>query len=322
MPERDLPIPATPLTAASVRPGNLPPQPSISDVLKYAARRLAALADCDPRLEAEILLSQVLDKPRTHLLAWPEKTVSARHQRCFVELLERRLQGEPLAYITGYREFWSLRLRVTRDTLIPRPETERLVERALQLIPRDAALQIADLGTGSGAIAAAVASERPRCRILATDSSRAALAVAAENFQRLGFGNISCAAGVWCAALPAGTAFDLILSNPPYVAQQDPHLLGCGLPWEPPGALQSGVDGLDDLGRIIRQAHHHLRAGGWLLLEHGLLQGARVRALLREAGYLDIRTHRDLGGRERVTEGRRTVVPGRPGRQAIPTHNA
>ncbi len=283
---------------------------TIGGLLKQAVQQLANLVDSDPRLEAEVLLAHVLNKPRTHLLAWPEKLLSTQQRRRFTELLQRRLKGEPLAYLTGCREFWSLPLRVTPDTLIPRPETELLVERALQLIPPEAAFDIVDLGTGSGAIAAAIASERPRCHILATDRSARALAVARENFRGLGLRNIRCAQGLWCDALPPQLRFELIVSNPPYVARDDPHLLRHGLDWEPAGALSAGPDGLDDLRQIIDHARRHLKPGGWLLLEHGLQQGGQVRALMRNAGYLDPATSPDLGGRDRVSQGRMPAVPG------------
>ncbi|MES9904993.1 MAG: peptide chain release factor N(5)-glutamine methyltransferase, partial [Sedimenticola sp.] len=199
--------------------------------------------------------------------------------------------------------FWSLELRVTQDTLIPRPETETLVERALELIPVGTVLHLADLGTGSGAIAAAIASERPLSRITACDRSVTALAVAEGNFRQLKLPNIITAAGSWCRALPPGERFDLIVSNPPYVAEGDPHLTRNGLPWEPREALTAGADGLDDIRRIISQSPTHLKAGGRLLLEHGPEQGAAVRQLMMEGGFLDTVTHRDLAHRERITEG-------------------
>lgn len=278
---------------------------TIGELLRQAVEPLRQTVDCDPRLEAELLLAHLLQQPRTHLLAWPEKTVAPDLQKRFERLLQRRQAGEPLAYLTGSREFWSLSFTVTPATLIPRPETELLVERALRLIPANAAWDIADLGTGCGAIAASIASERPGCRLLATDRSAEALLVARKNFQRLGLSNVRCASGDWCQALPAETAFELIVGNPPYIAEDDPHLQSGGLPWEPTSALKAGHQGLSDLRRIIGGAPQHLRSGGWLLLEHGLQQGARVRQLMRDAGYLEVATHRDLAARERLTEGRR-----------------
>lgn len=274
---------------------------TISQALRQAASRLSGPSLADARLEAEILLAHVLDKPRTHLFAWPDARLDEDSRMRFERLVERRLRGEPSAYLTGRREFWSLELKVTADTLVPRPETELLVEQALDLIPVESTLQIVDLGTGCGAISAAIASERPACRVLATDSSAAALAVAVENFRRLGLDNISCRNGYWCTALPAGARFDMIVSNPPYVASDDPHLSADGLPWEPANALISGSDGLNDIREIVRTAREHLVPGGWLLLEHGYDQGKRILHMLRAAGYRDCSTVHDLGGMERVS---------------------
>ena len=274
---------------------------TISQALRQAASRLSGPSLADTRLEAEILLAHVLDKPRTHLFAWPDARLDEDSRMRFERLVERRLRGEPSAYLTGRREFWSLELKVTADTLVPRPETELLVEQALDLIPVESTLQIVDLGTGCGAISAAIASERPACRVLATDSSAAALAVAVENFRRLGLDNISCRNGYWCTALPAGARFDMIVSNPPYVASDDPHLSADGLPWEPANALISGSDGLNDIREIVRTAREHLVPGGWLLLEHGYDQGKRILHMLRAAGYRDCSTVHDLGGMERVS---------------------
>lgn len=180
-----------------------------------------------------------------------------------------------------------------------------MVERALELLPLNLSNTIADLGTGSGAIAAALAHERPMSQIWATDRSAAALAVARENFQRIGLRNIACAEGNWCEALPSGINFSLIVSNPPYIRAGDPHLGQGGLPWEPVGALVSGETGLNDLRQIIDQAFAHLLPGGWLLLEHGFDQGSQVRLLLAERGYVAIRTRHDLSGLDRLTEGHR-----------------
>lgn len=271
---------------------------TISEALARAVRRL------DRRLDAEVLLASVLGKPRTHLIAWPDKLLSQAQQETFDRLVERRLSGEPAAYLTGEREFWSLKLKVTEDTLIPRPETETLVQRALELIPEDTAWIIADLGTGSGAIAAAIASERPRCRIIATDVSQATLIAAAENFRRLGLDSVDTRPGDWFKALPKGTVLDMILSNPPYVAEGDPHLQQNGLPWEPNQALLSGPDGLNAIRHLIAGATGYLKPESWLILEHGFKQGEPVRRLMHQAGLSDIRTRQDLGGRDRITEGR------------------
>jgi release factor glutamine methyltransferase len=279
---------------------------TIAQTLRQNRERLSRLPDNDPRLEAEILLASVLEKPRTYLLAWPERELTADQQARLDDLIERRLRGEPVAYLTGRREFWSLDLTVTPATLIPRPETELLVELALELIPADAGWRIADLGTGSGAIAAAIAAARPGCSITATDTSAEALAVAENNFRKLGFANITTACGIWYTALAKEERFDLLVSNPPYVAEDDPHLQQGDLPHEPRAALAAGPDGLNDLRQIIAEAPRHLTPGGWLLLEHGFEQGAEVRRLLQAAGFTEITTHRDLAGLERVSAGRFT----------------
>lgn len=280
--------------------------PTIATALHAALARLTrAGADAgDARLDAEVLLAHALDKPRSHLRAWPERVLTPEQAARYEELVARRAGGEPVAHILGRREFWSLDLDVTPATLIPRPETELLVELALARIPADAALAVADLGTGTGAIALAVARERPRCRVTATDRSAAALEVARRNAARLGIGGIDFRNGAWYAPL-AGLRFDLILSNPPYVRADDPHLAQGDVRFEPPGALVAGADGLDDLRVIVAGAPEHLHGGGWLLVEHGYDQGGAVAALFRTAGFADVGTIRDLNGQPRVTIGRR-----------------
>ncbi len=279
---------------------------TISQALDRAIQRLEPLEE--RRLDAEVLLAFILDRPRTHLVAWPDKLLSRAQQDAYNRLLERRLLGEPVAYLKGKKEFWSLSLKVTTDTLIPRPETETLVQRALELIPEDTSWNIADLGTGSGAIAAAVAVERPRCRLLATDVSQATLGVAAENFRGLGLDSVDTCPGDWFGAIPEGTVLDMILSNPPYVAEGDPHLQQDGLPWEPEQALLSGPDGLNAIRHLIEGASGYLKPGGWLILEHGFDQGKPVRLLMHRAGLSDIQTRQDLGGRDRITEGRKPSI--------------
>jgi release factor glutamine methyltransferase len=254
-------------------------------------------------VDAQWLLAHVLGRPASWLYAHGEDRIDARIATRFESLVERRVAGEPIAYLTGRRGFWTLELQVTRDTLIPRPETELLVELALARLPADRAVQVADLGTGSGAIALALARERPRAQVLATDASPAALAIARDNARMLGITNIEFAHGDWCAALD-GRRFDLIASNPPYIAAGDPHLLRGDLRHEPAAALASGADGLDAIRAIVAAAPSHLAAGGWLLLEHGLAQGDAVRALLQDAGFFDVRTDRDLEGRDRTSSGR------------------
>jgi release factor glutamine methyltransferase len=276
---------------------------SIKTLLTSATEALSATSD-SPRLDAELLLAHSLRQARSYLRAWPERHPAETESRAFQVLLARRLAGEPIAHLLGVREFWSLALRVTPDTLIPRPETELLVERALLHIPADQAITTADLGTGSGAIALAIASERPCAQVLALDRSSAALDVARDNARALALGNVEFREGDWCAGLPAGH-FDLILSNPPYIAAQDPHLARGDARFDPRSALVSGPDGLDDLRAIIPAALPCLKPGGWLLVEHGHDQGPAVEALFAAAGYRDIRDHADLAGKPRVTEGRR-----------------
>ncbi|WP_321528944.1 peptide chain release factor N(5)-glutamine methyltransferase [Sedimenticola selenatireducens] len=272
-----------------------------------AALRLAGQTHRLPPLEAQVLLAHVLQCPRSHLYAWPEQHLSDDQQADFLALIERRNRGEPLAYLTGYREFWSLSLRVTPDTLIPRPETELLVECALALLKQRETATVADLGTGSGAIAAAIACEHPQVRLVATDISAAALAIAENNCQTLQLHNIELRQGSWMASLKTGEFYDLILSNPPYVAEGDPHLQRDGLPWEPVTALTSGPDGLGDIRQLIADAPPHLQPEGWLIIEHGLDQGSAVRQLFSQAGYRAISTHQDLELRDRLTKGKRPV---------------
>ncbi len=266
-----------------------------------AAQRLraAALRDASPQLDAEVLLAAALGVPRARIRSHPEDSVDAARAGRFIELIERRASGEPVAYLLGRKGFWTLELAVSPAVLVPRPETELLIERALLL--RGAAQgRIADLGTGSGAIAIALATERPSWQIVATDLSAEALAVARANAAALAGGRIAFALGSWCEALPAGP-FDLLISNPPYVAANDPALEALG--HEPRLALTPGADALACLRTIIHAAPAHLAPGGWLLLEHGATQGPAVAGELAERGFVTVRTHRDLAGRARMTEG-------------------
>jgi release factor glutamine methyltransferase len=283
-----------------------------TDALQTIAMALseATQMTMSSRLEAEVLLAHTLNCSRSHLYTWPEQHLTEQQSQTFSRLIGRRLAGEPIAYITGTREFWSLTLRVTADTLIPRPETELMVERSLEILQTKPTARIADLGTGSGAIAAALASEFPESQITATDNSVKALSVAQANFEDLGLQNIQTSLGHWLTALPSAEPFDLILSNPPYVAEYDPHLQEDGLPWEPASALVSGKDGLDDIRQLIKNAPLYLAPQGWLILEHGFDQGSAVRQLFSEAGYQEIITHHDLEHRERLTEGRKAVDDG------------
>jgi len=253
--------------------------------------------------EIELLLGHALGKDRAWLYAHADDALAVDGALRFHALLMRRAAGEPIAYIVGRREFWSLDLTVGPDVLIPRPETELLVELALKRIGQNIQVDIADMGTGCGAIALAIACERPRARVLATDASMAALAVARENAGRLGIGNVGFAQGDWCAAL-GERRFDLIVSNPPYVAQADAHLGQGDLRFEPRVALASGSDGLDAIRSIVAAAPAHLHPHGWLLFEHGHDQGRAARGLLAQSGFVEIFTAPDLEQRERVSGGR------------------
>jgi release factor glutamine methyltransferase len=270
---------------------------SVQALIRRGWARLAGGSESS-RLDAEVLLAHALHQPRSYLLSHDDERLDEPTIARYLALVSRCAQGEPLAYLTGEREFWSLPLSVTPDVLIPRPETELAVERCLAL--RDASpAEVADLGTGSGAIALALAVERPRWRILATDRVAAALQVARGNATRLAVSNVEFADGDWFAPLQ-GRRFDLIVSNPPYVAARDPALQA--LRYEPAAALSPGVSGMEALRHIILQAPGHLLPGGWLVLEHGAGQAEDVAASLVDSGYARVRCHTDLAGRDRVTE--------------------
>lgn len=260
---------------------------------------------CLPAGEAELLLGHLLARGPAWLFAHGDAAVDVETAARFEALAKRRARGEPVAYLTGRRGFWTLDLQVTPATLIPRAETERLVELALQCLPARPCT-VADLGTGSGAIALAIASERPDARVVATDASAAALEVARANAAAHGLANVEFRLGDWLAPLQ-GQRFDLVASNPPYIAEGDAHLAQGDLRHEPPAALASGPDGLDAIRSIVADAPAHLLPGGWLLLEHGHDQGGAVRALLDAAGFVDVRTERDLERRDRVSLGRRAA---------------
>jgi len=272
-------------------------------VAALLARAVVALAGDEPRREAELLAQHAFARSRAWLFAHGDAPVEADAAERLRVLVGRRVAGEPLAYIVGRREFFSLDLEITSDVLIPRPETELLVEQALMRIPTGADAAVADLGTGSGAIALAIASMRPASRVVATDASPAALAVARANAQRLGIGNVEFALGDWCAALPP-RRFDVVVSNPPYIAAGDRHLREGDLRFEPVAALASGSDGLDAIRAIVAAAPTCLARGGWLLFEHGYDQGAAVQRLLEKRGFTDISTSVDIENRERVSAGR------------------
>ena len=269
-------------------------QATVADALILAAGRLPGE---EARAEAEILLAHSLGKPRSWLYAHANDPFPELDEKGFRDLIARRIRGEPVAHILGAQEFWSLPLVVTSDTLIPRPETERLVELALERLASDAPLRVLDLGTGSGAIALAVKQAQPTATVLATDLSAAALGVARANANRLAL-DVEFIEGSWWQAVPR-RRFHLVLSNPPYIAGGDEHL--AALSHEPTLALTPGGDGLDALSCIVAGAAAHLEPGGWLLLEHGFDQGDAVQALLHEHGFGAIQTRRDLAGRPRCT---------------------
>lgn len=283
--------------------------PSVAMALRQASAVLEPGSD-SARADAEFLLAQVLGLSRSRLRLNASAILSDAQHAAYAGYVERRRQGEPVAYITGTRGFWTLDVQVTPAALIPRPETELLIEWTLRLVElrvperRRAALQLADLGTGSGAIALALAAELPASRVLATDLSAEALDLARRNAEAAQLSNLRFGLGSWFAPLradAAGPRFDFLISNPPYIAEGDAHL--AALRHEPRMALTSGVDGLDALREIVACARPHLLPGGWLLVEHGYDQGAAVRALFEAAGFADVKTRRDLGDQERATGG-------------------
>lgn len=254
------------------------------------------------RLDIELLLAAALGKSRSYLHTWPERIVPSEAANAFAAFIRRRQAGEPIAYILGQQGFWKLDLEVAAHTLIPRPETELLVEAAVQLLPTRSA-RVLDLGTGSGAIALALASECSAWQVTAVDRIAEAVALAERNRVRLNLGNARVLESHWFSALH-GECFDLIVSNPPYIASADPHLSAGDVRFEPASALVAGEDGLDDLRLIIGQAPEHLNPGGWLLLEHGYDQAPVVRELLAQHDFEQIESRIDLGGHERITLGR------------------
>ena len=255
-----------------------------------------------PRLDAELLLADVLGKSRSYLHTWPEHELEAAQLERYQALLARRQAGEPVAYILGQQGFWSLELEVAPHTLIPRPDTELLVETVLALLPA-APATLLDLGTGTGAIALALASERPAWRLSGVDRVPEAVALAERNRTRLQLSNARFIESQWFSAL-TGERYQLIVSNPPYIAADDRHLAEGDVRFEPSSALVAGADGLDDIRLIIAQAPEHLEAGGWLLLEHGFDQAAAARELLSARGFSAVESRRDLGGHERISLGR------------------
>lgn len=254
-----------------------------------------------PRRDAEILLGHITGKARTYILAFGETVLTVEQLTALETLLSRREHGEPIAHLVGMREFWSLPLQVSPATLIPRPDTECLVEQALARLP-SSSCRILDLGTGTGAIALALASERPDCLVTAVDVIPDAVALATRNAARLAIANVTILHSHWFKALE-GQQFDMIVSNPPYIDGQDPHLQQGDVRFEPASALVAAENGLADLTLIVAEGRHFLTPGGFMLLEHGWQQGEAVRALFTDAGYRQVETCRDYGGNERLTVG-------------------
>jgi release factor glutamine methyltransferase len=278
---------------------------NIQTILQQHSKKLEHALNLDAgsaRIEVQCLLQSVLQVNRAYLLCHPEQPLPADQHARYTALLERRLGGEPIAYLIGEREFYGLTFKVTPATLIPRPETELLVELGLQHIPLKGECRVLDLGTGSGVIALSIADARPDAALVAVDASKAALEVARLNAQRLNLGNVRLLHSDWFGTLK-GEHFDIIVSNPPYVAAGDAHLMQGDVSFESRSALASGADGLDDIRIICAAAKNHLNANGWLMFEHGHDQAARVRALLQQAGFVRIFSARDLAGIERVSGG-------------------
>ena len=281
---------------------------SISQVLQQDVPRIGEalkLGGSTARIEVQSLLQYILRVQRSYLLAHPEQVLDATQQANYEALLERRLYGEPVSYILGEREFFGLEFKVTPATLIPRPDTELLVELALQRLPQNKACSILDMGTGSGAIALSIAHARPDATVVAVDASEAALQVARENAVRLDIRNVRFLLSDWFSAL-AGQRFDAIVANPPYIATGDAHLTQGDVRFEPISALASGADGLDDIRSIVSQAGAYLENAAWILLEHGYDQAERVRELLWENGFGEVFSAKDIAGIERVTAGVRS----------------
>ena len=293
----------------------MPEIQTIEAALKAAISLLQESGSESPSLDAAVLLCHALDKPRSYLLTWPDKTLEPEQNECFVSLLSRRLNGEPIAYITGEREFWSLPLKVSPSTLIPRPDTERLVELALDKVTNKSG-NVLDLGTGTGAIALALASELPQCRVLGVDLRQEAVTLAKSNARNLNILNTDFLQGSWFEpvnseiwlAEQAGTKFALIVSNPPYIEKDDPHLMQGDVRFEPISALVAEEKGLADIRHIAENAVNYLEESGWLLFEHGFEQGEQVCQILRELGYTLVSTEKDYTGNDRVTMGQYSVT--------------
>lgn len=273
----------------------------------WLKQAIASLTASDsPKRDAEILLSFITQKSRTFIIAFAETELSLVEQQQLEQLLARRQKGEPIAYLVGEKEFWSLPLKVSPATLIPRPDTERLVELALSHLPQSPSM-ILDLGTGTGAIALAIASERPESQIIGIDFQPDAVALAQENAERLLINNATFLSGSWFSPLASQTessqTFDMIVSNPPYIDEADPHLNQGDVRFEPKTALVADQQGLADIDHIIAYSRHYLKEQGWLLIEHGWQQGEQVKALFQQYGFHHVTTQKDYGDNDRVTLG-------------------
>ncbi|WP_063655145.1 peptide chain release factor N(5)-glutamine methyltransferase [Aliivibrio fischeri] len=279
---------------------------SIEALLKRSIQSLTLEGSDSPQVDAAVLLCHVLDKPRSYLLTWPEKIVSDEELGNFNALLERRLAGEPIAYIVGYREFWSLPLKVSPTTLIPRPDTERLVEVALDYLTPNAQ-SILDLGTGTGAIALAIASEMPTLNVIGVDYQDDAVELAKGNAKINHINNVEFRQGSWFEPISLSDKFDIIVSNPPYIDGNDPHLSEGDVRFEPQTALVAEQNGFSDLIHIMQHGREYLLNGGWLMMEHGFEQGEQLRHFFEDHGYINVKTEQDYAGNDRVTLGQWVV---------------
>lgn len=271
---------------------------NITDALNYGRNKLTNSES--PEVDAQALLCHTLNCQTTYLHTWSDKELTEEQQTQYAQFIAKRDQGHPVAHLIEQRGFWSLDLKVTPDTLIPRPDTELLVSLALGKLTSD--MLVADLGTGTGAIALSLATENPNARIVAMDYSKPALDVAKQNAQNNNINNVSFWQGSWLTAV-ADNSLDIVVSNPPYIEQNDPHLSQGDVRFEPRTALTSGIDGLDDIKQIILQAQMSLKATGWLLIEHGYHQAEQIQQLFQESGFIEIASHQDFGGNDRVTTG-------------------
>jgi len=282
---------------------------TIASVLTNAQQQLLGADTDSARLDAEILLSDVLNCDRTYLYTWPQKQLTSAQSDLFSTKLQKRISGEPIAYITGKKEFWSLMLEVNSSTLIPRPETELLIEVALRKFSdKETAnnfIEVLDLGTGTGAIALALAKEKPAWQVLACDVQQEAVHLAQRNVRALGIHNVTCVISDWFSHVH-NKIFDLIASNPPYIDALDEHLHQGDVRFEPRAALVADKNGLADLEKIIEQSISYLKSGGWLMLEHGNLQAASVRLLFNQYNFISVETFTDLAGKDRVTIGQKS----------------